>query len=247
MSEIAKYDAYKKKLQGICDENNLVFSFKRDTYPITLTIKPIASLNEQMTMLDEVEASDTSPDASLVFYFKDGGITYKTSQTFTIKEALFTKIKNLFKNMHYCWLQYFFRDIIEKNALQAGKMPVIDEDDADDYDTLPEGAEPLDTYDPEDDLPDITDDLSSDEDDDDAEEDSSDEAEIREAILIVRAENKASASLLQRRMNIGYGKASRIIATLEEMGVVGPYNASGPREVLSYDAPEDEEVPGGEA
>ena len=37
MSEISKYEAYKKKLDGICNENDLVFRFVNNTYPITLT------------------------------------------------------------------------------------------------------------------------------------------------------------------------------------------------------------------
>ena len=112
MSEIAKYEAYKKKLQGICDENNLVFRFRRDTYPITLTIKPVGGMGVQLSMLENVEETGyTSPDAYIMFTYKDGDITYKTSETFTIGEALFKKILNLFKNMYFCWLQYFFRDV----------------------------------------------------------------------------------------------------------------------------------------
>jgi len=234
MSEVVNFDAYKKKLQGICDENNLTFRFRNDKYPITLTIRPLAGVDEQMTMLERVEENGyTSPDASIVFYFRDGEIAYKTSQTIMIKETLFNKIKNLAKNLHYCWLQYFFRTIIETNALKAGKMPVIDEDEADDTDAyLPDGAEPLDTYDDldEEELPELDDETLDDEAD----------PEIEEAIRIVRAENKASTSLLQRRMSIGYGKATRLIKTLEEMGVVGPYDGNTPREVLPYDVPDDE-------
>lgn len=242
MSEISKYEAYKKKLQGICDENNLVFRFRQDKYPITLTIKPVTGLEEQMSMLENVEENGyTSPDASIVFSFKDGGITYKTSQIFTINDALFSKIKNLFKNMHYCWLQYFFRDIIEKRVLTERTMPVIDESDPTD------DAEPVEAFDEEDvELH-----------DDEAEEGSSvlaslDDPEIREAARIVRGENKASAGLLQRSMSIGYAKAQRLIDALEELGVVGPFNGSQPREVLPYDAPEDavgedEEADGDEA
>lgn len=242
MSEISKYEAYKKKLQGICDENNLVFRFRQDKYPITLTIKPVTGLEEQMSMLENVEDNGyTSPDASIVFSFKDGGITYKTSQTFTINDALFSKIKNLFTNMHYCWLQYFFRDIIEKRVLTERTMPVIDESDPMD------DAEPVEAFDEEDaELP-----------DDETEEGgavlaSLDDPEIREAARIVRGENKASAGLLQRSMSIGYAKAQRLIDALEELGVVGPFNGSQPREVLPYDAPEDavgedEEADGDEA
>lgn len=33
MSEISQYESYKKKLQGVCDENDLVFRFVRTEYP----------------------------------------------------------------------------------------------------------------------------------------------------------------------------------------------------------------------
>lgn len=235
MSEISKYEAYKKKLQGVCDENNLVFRFRPDRYPITLTIKPVTGLDEQMSMLECVEDNGyTSPNASIVFYFKDGGITYKTSQTFTINDVLFSKIKNLFKNMHYCWLQYFFRDIIEKRVLNERTMPVIDEEDYTDE------AEPLESF--EDDDDEGTGDLPS-LDDEEAGEDatavSMDDTDIREATRIVRGENKASTGLLQRAMSIGYAKAARLLDSLEELGVVGPFNDSQPREVLPYDEPDD--------
>ena len=55
MSEISKYEAYKKKLQGVCDENDLVFRFRCDRYPITLTIKPVTDLEEQLSLLENVE------------------------------------------------------------------------------------------------------------------------------------------------------------------------------------------------
>lgn len=255
MSEIAKYEAYKKKLQGTCDENNLVFRFRRDTYPITLTIKPVGGMGAQLSMLESVEETGyTSPDAYIMFTYKDGDITYKTSETFTIGEALFNKIKNLFKNMYFCWLQYFFRDVIERNALKEGMKPEIDESDAaNDSDGLPEGAEPLEEYDDEDgeDLPpeDENDDLpdvdqvaegSNSSEGDDSALGGVTADEIAKATSIIRMENKASTSLLQRRMNIGYAKAAKIIDALEEQGVVGPYNGSQPREVLPFDEPDEE-------
>ncbi len=232
MSELSKYEAYQKKLQGICDENNLVFRFRKDKYPITLTIRPVMGLDGQMSMLESVEENGyISPDASIVFSFKDGGITYKTSQTFTINDALFSKIKNLFKNMHYLWLQYFFRDVIEKGVLTERTMPFIygddiEEDEDPDADTAP----PPDG-----------------EDEEDAPEDTGpaglDDPEIREAARIVRGENRASTSLLQRSMNIGYAKAARLLDALEQLGVVGPYNGSQPREVLPSDLPDEDSLP----
>ncbi|MFA6255332.1 MAG: DNA translocase FtsK 4TM domain-containing protein [Patescibacteria group bacterium] len=49
--------------------------------------------------------------------------------------------------------------------------------------------------------------------------------------VIVRAK-KASASLLQRRLRIGYARAARILDLLEEQGVIGPGDGAKPREVL---------------
>jgi S-DNA-T family DNA segregation ATPase FtsK/SpoIIIE len=54
-----------------------------------------------------------------------------------------------------------------------------------------------------------------------------------EAVAVVREMNKASASLLQRRLRIGYTRASRLIDLLEERGVIGPAETpSKPRRVM---------------
>lgn len=149
MSESSKFSEYKKKLQGICDENNLVYRLRVDTYPISLTIKPTSGIEGQMSMLEEVEDKGyISPDATLVFYLKEGNITYKTSSMFTISEALFNKLKNLFKNLYTYWLQFFFRDVIENNRLNKYDIPIINEDTAD---TLPAEAQPIEAYEDTDD------------------------------------------------------------------------------------------------
>jgi len=49
--------------------------------------------------------------------------------------------------------------------------------------------------------------------------------------IVVQAE-KASASLLQRRLRIGYARAARLLDILEEKGVIGPLNGAKPREVF---------------
>jgi len=54
----------------------------------------------------------------------------------------------------------------------------------------------------------------------------------RDAIQVVIEGRKASTSLLQRRLRIGYGRAARLIETMEEQGIVGPADGSRPREVL---------------
>ncbi len=52
-----------------------------------------------------------------------------------------------------------------------------------------------------------------------------------EAVLMVRQAQKASASLLQRRLSVGYARAARLLDLMEERGVVGPGEGAKPREV----------------
>lgn len=61
---------------------------------------------------------------------------------------------------------------------------------------------------------------------------------FEEAIRIVCQYDRASASLLQRRLSIGYARAARVLDQLEEMGVVGHGEGSKPRDVLVRDAEE---------
>ncbi len=70
-----------------------------------------------------------------------------------------------------------------------------------------------------------------------------DDGLIEQAISIVRNSQRASASLLQRRLRIGYPRAARLLDQLEEMGVVGPSQGGGKeRDVLvSEDDLADEE------
>jgi S-DNA-T family DNA segregation ATPase FtsK/SpoIIIE len=62
--------------------------------------------------------------------------------------------------------------------------------------------------------------------------DDGDDAEVHEAAEIVIQAGKASASLLQRRMRVGYAKAARLIDMLEEKGIVGPPDGARPRQIL---------------
>ena len=56
-----------------------------------------------------------------------------------------------------------------------------------------------------------------------------------EALKIIRNEGRASVSMLQRKLRIGYTRAARIIESLEEKGIVGPPDPqTGVREVLDY-------------
>lgn len=63
-------------------------------------------------------------------------------------------------------------------------------------------------------------------------EDEEDEELVAQCIEVVRQEGKASTSLLQRRLRLGYTRAARIMDLLERRGIVGPENGAKPREVL---------------
>jgi len=66
------------------------------------------------------------------------------------------------------------------------------------------------------------------------EDDEDDDADalLSQAVDIVRRSDKASASLLQRRLRIGYARAARILDQMEDRGIVGPADGSRFREVL---------------
>jgi S-DNA-T family DNA segregation ATPase FtsK/SpoIIIE len=70
-----------------------------------------------------------------------------------------------------------------------------------------------------------------DEDGDDGDLGSDDEL-YSKALDVLRSSRRASTSMLQRRLRIGYNRAARIMEIMEEKGVVGPENGSSPREIL---------------
>lgn len=59
-----------------------------------------------------------------------------------------------------------------------------------------------------------------------------DEEIIQQCIEVIRSEQKASVSLLQRRLRLGYGRAARIMDELEGRGIVGESKGAEPREIL---------------
>ena len=63
-------------------------------------------------------------------------------------------------------------------------------------------------------------------------EDNGDEQLYKQALEVLRASRRASTSMLQRRLSIGYNRAARIMEMMEDKGIVGPENGSSPREIL---------------
>ena len=63
---------------------------------------------------------------------------------------------------------------------------------------------------------------------------------LKDAINIIRKEGKASVSMLQRKLRIGYTRASRLMDTLEEKGIVAPPEGmSQVRRVIEVEEPKE--------
>lgn len=63
------------------------------------------------------------------------------------------------------------------------------------------------------------------------EQNEEDDEMLEEAIDVVREAQKASASLLQRRLKVGYARAARLLDIMEEKNIIGPGEGAKPREV----------------
>lgn len=215
-NEASKFAAQRTKLKNICEAHDLTYTFIKNSYPIKLIIRPIKGVGEQMSMLETAsEDSYISPDAYLLFTMKDGVLVYRMSKTFTISDTLFNKIKNIFKNMHYLWLQFFFRDLVEGGKLAAlgYKMPDIPEsggqqdaprENEPDSSNLPGEAEPLEEVDAEE--------L------DDAEEPAADE--LTKATEIARQNGGVTQAMLEQQMGVTAERAIALLDNMESAGVI---------------------------
>lgn len=212
-NEASKFAAQRTKLKNICEAHDLTYTFIKNSYPIKLIIRPIKGVGEQMSMLETAsEDSYISPDAYLLFTMKDGVLVYRMSKTFTIEDALFGKIKNIFKNMHYLWLQFFFRDLVEGGKLAAlgYKMPDIPEsggqqdaprENEPDSANLPGEAEPLEEI-------------------EDDEEDELTSDELTQATEIARQNNGITQAMLEEKMGVTAEKAIALLDDMESAGVI---------------------------
>jgi len=130
MSVKSKFESYRKKVGGLCDEHNLIFRFQFHANPITLTVRPAGGDSDQTALpgVADETGEGTHQDASIVFAYEEGVLTYRTSETFKISDALFSKLKNLYKNMHSLWLQFLHQEIVEHKLLE--NLPHIDAEDS---------------------------------------------------------------------------------------------------------------------
>ena len=156
-NEIGKYTEIKLKLEKACEQNGLTYSIQNKGYPFLLIIKPMGGMDAQQTMMEGMDDADgtgyISPDASLVFAYRDGDLTYKISETFTISDKLFNKLKGLFQKLHGMWMQHFFRDVYEhspglapeyRSENQGDAAGPVDDEDAGAFADFMDTAEPAD-------------------------------------------------------------------------------------------------------
>lgn len=68
--------------------------------------------------------------------------------------------------------------------------------------------------------------------DDENEVSDADEEIVQKCLEVIRQEKKASTSLLQRRLRLGYTRAARMMDILEDRGIIGPGEGARPREIL---------------
>ena len=59
-----------------------------------------------------------------------------------------------------------------------------------------------------------------------------DEDTLEKCLEVIHQEGKASASMLQRRLRLGYNRASRMMDIMETRGIIGPGEGAKPREIL---------------
>lgn len=55
---------------------------------------------------------------------------------------------------------------------------------------------------------------------------------LPQAVDVIFDTKQASVSMLQRRLKLGYSRAARIVDQMEELGIIGPFEGSKPRQII---------------
>ena len=163
MNESAKLEVQKKKLEGICDKNDLQYRLSFDRYPISMTISPLGGMDAQISMLEAADENTpcNSADAKLVFYYRDCDLKNTFFGRFDISEALIAKLRNLFRNIHFTFLMLYHRQVTEQSLLRSPFVLPSPETDSNERED-----EPMEEYEPEEtpDVPDFPDDFMEEDD-----------------------------------------------------------------------------------
>lgn len=101
------FDVTHEKLEKLTFNNDLLFAFQAETYPIMLSVWPDPEAEAQLDMIGGENIG--KEDACIDFIFADGEIIVRTTGKFTLPDAFMSKIKNYAKKLHYFYLQAYHR------------------------------------------------------------------------------------------------------------------------------------------
>lgn len=95
------------KLEKLCDDNDLQYTFKIDDFPIIVTIKPHWGKAAQQRIDFGEQEPTTDPNARIELVFGHE-LILRSYGDFVIDDDLLNKIKNSAKKLHYTFLQLYF-------------------------------------------------------------------------------------------------------------------------------------------
>ena len=135
------------KLAKVLVEENLVHTFRTNTYPITLIVSQDCSPEAQMDLLATADDGKSSSDAVLKLIFNLDGLKIQTDSRFVITDALMGKIKGHAKKMYLAYLEGFFAecccgDTAPTQDVSGPAAPDCVEDDPDAFADFMGEAEP---------------------------------------------------------------------------------------------------------
>lgn len=103
-------DEYNKtfdKINDLCIENELEFTFESSRFPIVARVTPNFEQKNQMKMDIGNDTDFINGEVQFIF---DDELTMKVLNDFRIEDSLLNKIKNMSKKLHYLFLQIYFKE-----------------------------------------------------------------------------------------------------------------------------------------
>lgn len=99
----------KDKIEKLCQENNLEFTFESSKFPIIATIRPSEEAKNQLTIdFGDEDENKNFVNGEIQFIFADE-LEMKVLNDFRIEDGLLNKIKTQVKKLHYLYLQMYFK------------------------------------------------------------------------------------------------------------------------------------------
>lgn len=107
------------KLGETLTEHKLIYQFKTDRYPITLTVAQDQDVGAQMELYSNAEGSVSSADAVLRLIFKLDSLEIQTNSRLVMSDQLMNKIKNLGKKLKDAYAYAYFAAVNASSACRS--------------------------------------------------------------------------------------------------------------------------------